>query len=63
MNGSLDVGALLRQLHDAEIEHILIGGLAVNAWGVIRSTKDIDICPATDPDNLGRLAALCGVSA
>jgi hypothetical protein len=58
MNGSLDVGALLRQLHDAEIEHILIGGLAVNAWGVIRSTKDIDICPAPDPDNLGRLAAL-----
>ena len=30
----LDVGALLRRLHDAEIEHILIVGLAVNAWGV-----------------------------
>jgi hypothetical protein len=58
MTGSLDVGALLRQLHDAEIEHILIGGLAVNAWGVIRSTKDIDICPAPASDNLVRLAAL-----
>jgi hypothetical protein len=58
MTESLDVGALLRQLHDAEIEYILIGGLAVNAWGVIRSTKDVDVCPAPDPDNLERLAAL-----
>lgn len=58
MNAALDVGALLRQLHDAEIEYILIGGLAVNAWGVIRSTKDVNICPAPDPQNLERLAAL-----
>lgn len=58
MNAALDVGALLRQLHDAKIEYILIGGLAVNAWGVIRSTKDVDICPAPDPQNLERLAAL-----
>lgn len=58
MNATLDVGALLRQLHDANVEYILIGGLAVNAWGVIRSTKDVDICPASDPLNLERLAAL-----
>ena len=51
MNDSLDVGALLRQLHEAGVEHILIGGLAVNAWGVIRSTKDIDICPSPDREN------------
>jgi hypothetical protein len=57
MNARLDVGALLRQLHDAQIEYILIGGLAVNAWGVIRSTKDVDVCPSPDPDNLERLAA------
>ncbi len=35
---------------------MLIGGLAVNAYGVIRSTKDIDICPAPDHANLRRLA-------
>jgi hypothetical protein len=58
MSERLDVGALLRQLHAARIEHILIGGLAVNAWGVIRSTKDIDICPSPDPENLERLAEL-----
>lgn len=58
MRERLDVGALLRQLHDAGVEHILIGGLAVNAWGVIRSTKDIDICPSPDPGDLARLAGL-----
>jgi hypothetical protein len=30
----------------------------VNAWGVIRSTKDIDICPSPDAQNLQRLADL-----
>jgi hypothetical protein len=54
----LDVGGLLRQLHSAGVEHVLIGGLAVNAHGVIRSTKDIDICPSPDPENLARLAEL-----
>jgi hypothetical protein len=38
------------------VEYILIGGLAVNAHGVIRSTKDVDICPAPDAANLARLA-------
>jgi hypothetical protein len=36
----------------------LIGGLAVNAHGVIRSTKDVDICPSPDAANLARLADL-----
>jgi hypothetical protein len=27
----LDPGGLLRQLHSARVEHVLIGGLAVNA--------------------------------
>jgi hypothetical protein len=51
----LDPGELLRRLHSARVEHVLIGGLAVNAHGVIRSTKDVDICPAPDPRNLARL--------
>jgi hypothetical protein len=54
----LDPGELLRQLHSAAVEHVLIGGLAVNAYGVIRSTKDVDICPSPDPSNLARLADL-----
>jgi hypothetical protein len=58
MTTRLDVGALLRQLHTAGVDYVLIGGLAVNAWGVIRSTKDVDICPSPDAQNLRRLADL-----
>lgn len=55
---ALDPAELLRQLADAGVHYVLIGGLAVNAHGVIRSTKDVDICPAPDPANLRRLADL-----
>jgi hypothetical protein len=34
---------LLRRLSEADVEFVLIGGLAVNAWGVVRGTKDVDI--------------------
>ena len=47
---------LLRRLVDAEVRFVLIGGLALNAWGVIRGTKDVDIVADPDPDNLGRIA-------
>ncbi len=35
---------------------MLVGGLAVNAWGVVRGTKDVDIVVSSDPENLKRLA-------
>jgi len=54
----LDAGALLRHLHEAGVEYVVIGGLAVIAHGVQRFTNDLDICPAPDPENLRRLAAL-----
>jgi predicted nucleotidyltransferase len=47
---------LLRRLADAEVRFVLIGGLALNAWGVIRGTKDVDIVADSDSDNLGRIA-------
>jgi len=47
---------LLRRLSEAEVEFILIGGLAVNAWGVVRGTKDVDVVVAPDPENLKRVA-------
>jgi predicted nucleotidyltransferase len=34
---------LLRRLSEADVEFVLIGGLAVNAWGVVRGTNDVDI--------------------
>lgn len=47
---------LLRRLSEAEVEFVLIGGLAVNAWGVVRGTKDVDVVVAPDPENLKRVA-------
>jgi len=47
---------LLRRLSEAGVEFILVGGLAVNAWGVVRGTKDVDIVVASHPENLERLA-------
>jgi hypothetical protein len=47
------VGVLL----DHEIEFIIVGGFAVAAHGHPRGTRDIDICPSPDRENLRRLAA------
>jgi len=47
---------LLRRLVEADARFVLIGGLAVNAWGVVRGTKDVDIVPDPDLENLKRIA-------
>ncbi|MGI9020560.1 MAG: hypothetical protein ACR2G3_07620 [Solirubrobacterales bacterium] len=47
---------LLKALVEAEIGFVLVGGLAVNAWGVVRGTKDVDIVADPDPSNLTKLA-------
>ncbi len=36
---------------------MLVGALAVNAWGYLRATKDVDIVPNPDPANIERLMA------
>jgi hypothetical protein len=46
---------LLRVLGEYEVEFVLIGGFAVGLHGYVRATKDIDIVPAPDPENLSRL--------
>jgi hypothetical protein len=49
---------LLLRLTRAEVSFVLIGGLALGSWGVIRGTRDCDIVPDPVPDNLARLAGL-----
>ena len=58
MTDALNPEPLLRALHDAGVRHIIIGGFAVNAHSVIRPSRDLDIVPDPDPDNLRRLAQL-----
>jgi hypothetical protein len=49
---------LLVRLVRGEVRFVLIGGLALGSWGVIRGTKDCDIVPDPTPENLERLAQL-----
>lgn len=50
-----DFAALLRRLVEANVEFVVIGGLAVLTHGHVRATLDLDICYARTPENLERL--------
>jgi hypothetical protein len=54
----LDIQGLLEQLAAAAVDYIVIGGVAVGFHGYVRATKDLDVVPAPDRQNLERLAAL-----
>lgn len=58
MPDALDPLPLLRALHERGIEHIVVGGFAVNAHGFIRVTKDLDIVPSPAQKNLEKLAEM-----
>ncbi len=58
MTEALDPQPLLQALAAANVAYIIIGGFAVNAHGVIRPSKDLDIVPDPAPANLQRLAKL-----
>jgi hypothetical protein len=49
---------LIARLVRADIRFVVIGGLALASWGVIRGTKDCDIVPEPISDNLDRLARM-----
>jgi hypothetical protein len=49
---------LLLALTSAEVEFIVIGGVAVGVHGAIRATKDLDIVPDPSPENMERLSRL-----
>lgn len=51
--------SLLKLLTDAQIEFVLVGGLAVALHGYQRQTMDVDIVIAMSPENIERLIA-CG---
>jgi len=47
-----DFEAVVQTFHDARIQYLVAGGVAVNAHGYIRFTPNIDLAPGTDPDNI-----------
>ena len=58
MTDALQLRQLLQRLVDAEVEFVLVGGLAVNAWGYLRGTRDVDVVPSSAAENLEKLEAL-----
>lgn len=52
----LDAERILRALAEHGVEYVLIGGLAVQTHGHVRTTNDADLIPAPRPANLSRLA-------
>jgi hypothetical protein len=44
-------------LNAAKVQYVIVGGLAVGAYGVVRATRDVDIVAAPDAGNMDRLAA------
>ncbi len=49
-------------LQSAEVRYLLVGGLAVIAHGYVRTTKDVDLVVALEPENVRRaMAALIGL--
>jgi predicted nucleotidyltransferase len=53
-----DLAGLLRSLSDAEVEFIVIAGIAVAAHSVVRATEDLDVVPNPDAINLSKLLDL-----
>jgi predicted nucleotidyltransferase len=50
-----DVGELLRQLADAGVEFIVVGGAAAVIHGAPITTEDLDIVHRRTPENVSRL--------
>ncbi|HSZ13864.1 MAG TPA: DUF6036 family nucleotidyltransferase [Solirubrobacteraceae bacterium] len=53
----LDLPELFRALAERGVEYLVIGGVAAQVHGGRRTTKDLDVTPAPDPENFERLAA------
>jgi hypothetical protein len=49
---------LLQSLYDEQVQYVLVGGLAVQLHGFMRSTFDIDLVLAMNDENLVRFIAV-----
>lgn len=54
---AFDPERIVRVLAEHAVEYVMVGALAARLQGFPRLTADMDITPATSPENLGRLAS------
>lgn len=53
----LNPAPIFEALNRHQVDYVLIGGYAAQQHGAERPTEDVDVPPATNLENLGRLAA------
>ena len=49
---------VLEQFYRNGVRYLIVGGLAVNLYGVPRVTQDIDVIIATDPENILKMNSI-----
>jgi len=54
------IEAIFRALNAADVEYLIAGGLAVNAHGYLRFTKDVDFVLRLVPDNIEQAFSALG---
>ena len=60
----MKIAELLQSLAEGEVQYVLVGGLAVQLHGFLRSTFDIDLVLAMNDENILRFIAVakrCGL--
>jgi hypothetical protein len=50
----MKITEILQSLSDAQVQYVLVGGLAVQLHGFLRSTFDVDLVLAMNDENLAR---------
>jgi hypothetical protein len=48
------VEAIVRALNRANVQYLIVEGLAVNAYGFVRLTRDVDLVLQLDPGNASK---------
>jgi hypothetical protein len=56
-SGTFDARELFRALAHSDVEYVVVGGIAIQAYGGQRLTQDLDVAIASSTDNLARLAS------
>jgi predicted nucleotidyltransferase len=54
---TLDYRTIFKDMNEAGVDYMLVGGLAVNFYGIPRMTYDVDLMIALNPENILKLVS------
>ncbi len=55
MDSLTDVLRIVSSLNRAGVDYVVVGGVALNVHGLLRSTEDLDLFVRPEPENIERL--------